>query len=147
MPTTSPSLQLRFQRHLFHGRCRRNLLIGLALVALAAAYAIWGGQRFSTRGADAKAFDQVIVQFGGRIVGQPMHLRGLTPQNDRELYLLTVISDQRDVMVGLTILILRMILALSAGGLGMVLLTAGATEWEIRSRLLPAPEASARSGV
>ena len=123
----------RFQWPLFRGRCRRNLLAGLVLAIVAGTYAGWAAQRFSARGADARAFDQPLVRYGSWIVGQPMHLRDVQPQNDRELYLLTVISDQRDVMVGLTILLLRMIISMSVGGLGMVLLTAGATEWEVRS--------------
>jgi len=123
----------RFVRSLFRGRCRRNLLIGLVLLVLAGAYAIWGGLRFSSRGADARAFDQVLVRYGAGLVGVPVHLIGFVPLGDRELYLTTVISDQKDVMDGLTILLLRMILSMSIGGLGLVLLTAGATEWEVRS--------------
>ncbi len=47
--------------------------------------------------------------------------------------MVTVISDQQDVLVGMTVLLLRLVIALTAGGLGLVLLTAGATEWEVRS--------------
>jgi hypothetical protein len=51
------------------------------------------------------------------------------------LYLATVISDQHDMINGLTVLALRMVLALTAGGFGLVLLTAGSTEWELRSEV------------
>jgi hypothetical protein len=45
--------------------------------------------------------------------------------------------------IALTVLMLRMVAAATAGGIGLVLLTAGSTEWELRSetagrqRLLP----------
>jgi hypothetical protein len=55
------------------------------------------------------------------------------PENSRELYLAAVITDQQDVMLGLVLFILRMIAAITSGGLGLVLVTAGATEWEVRS--------------
>jgi hypothetical protein len=41
-------------------------------------------------------------------------------------------------MLGPVIVILRMIAALTAGGLGLVLVTPGATEWEVR-RVLDKP--------
>jgi hypothetical protein len=127
----------RFIRSVFRGRCRRNLRTGLVLLVLAGSYAGWAGQRFSARGADAHAFDQVLVRYGAALVVPPVHLQGFVPQNDRELYLFTVVSDDKDVMDGLTILLLRMIVSMSMGGLGLVLLTAGATEWEVRSELPP----------
>lgn len=123
----------RFTTSVFRGRCRRNLLTGLVLLVCAGGYAAWAGQRFSSRGADARAFDQVLVRYGAGLVGVPVHMIGFVPLGDRELYLTTVISDQKDVMDGLTILLLRMIVSMSVGGLGLVLLTAGATEWEVRS--------------
>ena len=67
----------------------------------------------------------------------PVHLRAYVPQNDRELYLAAVISDQHDMINGLTVLALRLILAGTAGGFGLILLTAGSTEWEIRSEARP----------
>ena len=60
-------------------------------------------------------------------------LRGVQPQNDRELYLLAVITDQQDVMFGMTLFMLRMIATLTVGGTGIVLIAAGSTEWELRS--------------
>ena len=41
---------------------------------------------------------------------------------------------------GLTLLALRLILAVTAGGFGLILLTAGSTEWEIRSEAGPGPD-------
>jgi hypothetical protein len=129
-----PSPSPRFERALFRGRCRRNLLGGLALLIVALVYAGWAGDHFRRRGADATAFDQPLVRAAGRMVVEPVHLRAVKPQNNRELYLLTVVSDQQDVMSGLVVLLLRIIVALTTGGFGLVLATAGATEWEIRSR-------------
>lgn len=68
-----------------------------------------------------------------------MHLGSVVPENNRELYLVTVISDQQDTMFGLTLLVLRMILALTIGGFGLVLMTAGATEWEVLSEAVGKP--------
>ncbi len=103
------------------------------LCLLAVGYAAWAGARFSHRGADDHAFDRPLVRVADRMIASPVHLRTIRPQNTRELYLVTVIADQRDVMVGLTVLLLRLVVALTAAGWGLVLLTAGATEWEIRS--------------
>jgi len=123
----------RFKWSVFRGRCRRNLLAGLALFVLAAPYGIWAAERFATRGADAHAFDGGLVRLAERMISRPAYLRMIQPQNGRELYLVTVISDQRDVLVGMTVLVLRLIVVLTASGLGLVLMTAGATEWEVRS--------------
>ena len=125
----------RFHWSVLRGRCRRNLLGGLVLLLMAIAYGTWAGNRFRTRGADATAFDQPIVRAATQMVTAPPHLLGIKPQNDREVYLVTVVSDQQDVMLGLVVLLLRTIVALTVGGLGLVLTTAGATEWEIRSEV------------
>jgi hypothetical protein len=119
----------------FHGRCRRNILVGLLLLASGIAYGSWGARQFGRRGADSRAFDQPIVEAARQMVPPPQHLKDVSPQNDRELYLAAVITDQQDVMFGLALFVLRMIAALTVGGLGMVLLTAGATEWEVRSEV------------
>ena len=97
------------------------------------AYGIWGAQQFRLRGADTRAFDQPVVRAAQRMVPPPRHLKDVWPENSRELYLAAVITDQQDVMLGLVLFILRMIAALTSGGLGLVLVTAGATEWEVRS--------------
>jgi hypothetical protein len=123
----------RFQWSAFRGRCRRNLLVGLVLMTVGVGYGSWGAAQFRQRGADARGFDQPLVQAAARMVPPPRHLKDVKPENDRELYLDAVISDQQDVMSGLVLLMLRMILTLTSGGLGLVLVTAGATEWEVRS--------------
>jgi hypothetical protein len=123
----------RFDRSLFRGRCRRNLLTGLALMLLGCVYGGWGAHQFGQRGADRWAFDQPLVRTAQQMVPPPTHLKNVWPENDRELYLSAVITDQQDVMFGLVLLILRMILALTSGGLGLVLVAAGATEWEVRT--------------
>jgi hypothetical protein len=137
MPSGPQRASNRFHRSLFRGRCRRNLLGGLALLIVALGYAGSAGGHFRRRGSDATAFDQPLVRAAAAMVVEPVHLRNVQPQNDRELYLITVVSDQHDVMLGLVILLLRMIVALTVGGLGLVLATAGATEWEVRSLVAP----------
>jgi hypothetical protein len=125
----------RFTWSVFHGRCRRNLLVGLALFVLAAAYAAFAAAHFASRGTDRYAFDRPLVRFAQGMIHQPLLVRAVPPRNNREFYLLTVISDKDDVLKGTTVLMLRMIIVMTAGGLGLVLLTAGATEWEVRSEL------------
>jgi hypothetical protein len=123
----------RFVRSTFRGRCRRNLLAGLVLMVLGGVYGAYAAERFGQRGADARAFDQPVVRAAQRMVPPPKHLKDVWPENSRELYLAAVITDQQDVMFGLVLLMIRMIAAATAGGLGLVLVTAGATEWEVRS--------------
>jgi hypothetical protein len=133
MPDAVTSPARRFRWSALGGRCRRRIFAGLALLAVAAAYGSFAGLRMARRGADERAFDQPLVRLAQRMIPPPVHLRQYEPQNDRELYLVTVISDQQDLLHGLTALVLRVIASLTAGGLGLVLLTAGSTEWEIRS--------------
>jgi len=123
----------RFRWSALKGRCRPRIVAGLVMLAVAAGYGLYASQRFSGRSRDERAFDQPIVRLGRALTPAPVHLRTITPQNARELYLVTVISDQQDIMYGLTVLVLRMIAILTVAGLGLVLLTAGSTEWEIRS--------------
>lgn len=127
----------RFRWSALKGRCRRRLLGGLLLLAAAAAYAWFAGAQMARRGADAHAFDQPLVRTAARMNPPPAHLRAYAPQNGREEYLAAVISDQQDMINGLTLLALRLILAVTAGGFGLILLTAGSTEWEIRSEAGP----------
>ncbi len=134
----------RFQWSVFHGRCRRNLIAGLVLSLLAGSYGAWAGYRFASHDDGAQAFDRAIVRLAAPMIRQPVHLRGIQPRNITEVYLISVIADERDALVGMTVLTLRAIIALTAGGLGLILLTAGATEWEIRSELNGAPEPPAR---
>lgn len=104
-------------------------------MAVAAGYGIFSGQRFGRRGTDDRAFDQPVVRVARSMTPPPLHLRTIQPENNRELYLVTVIADQQDIMFGQTLLILRMILALTMGGLGIVLVAGGSTEWEVRSEM------------
>ena len=137
MSKDAQPLFTRFRWSALTGRCRRRLLGGLVLLAAAGAYAWFAGAQMARRGADDHAFDQSLVRMAARMNPPPAHLRAYVPQNDRELYLATVISDQRDMIIGLTVLALRWILAVTAGGFGLILLTAGSTEWEIRSEAGP----------
>ena len=123
----------RFRWSALRGRWRRRLLGGLVLLAAAAAYAGFAGAQMARRGGDDLAFDQPLVRMAARMNPPPAHLRAYAPQNGREVYLAAVISDQHDMINGLTVLALRLILAVTAGGCGLILLTAGSTEWEIRS--------------
>ncbi len=126
-------MRSRFSWTVFRGRCRRRLLAGLVLFALAAGYAAYAGYGLGQRGRDATMIDQPLVHMARQLTPPPFHLRGLEPQNSRELYLVTAISDQQDTLHGLTLLVLRLIVAITFGGFGLVLVTAGATEWELRS--------------
>ena len=123
----------RFQWSALRGRCRRRIAAGLLLLLVAGGYAAYAGQRFGTRGTDNGVFDQKLADLGHLLTPPPVHMRSISPQNDRELYLVTVVKDQQDITFGLTMLVLRMIATLTVGGIGLVLLTAGSTEWEIRS--------------
>jgi len=133
MPFTLKPPSSRFQWSAFRGRCRRRIVAGLLLLLVAGGYAAYAGQRFGTRGNDEGVVDQRLAGLGHLLTPPPVHMRSITPQNDRELYLVTVIKDQQDIAFGLTMLVLRMIATLTVGGIGLVLLTAGSTEWEIRS--------------
>jgi hypothetical protein len=123
----------RFAWSALQGPCRRRLPAGLLLLVLAANFTAYAAFEFSARGRDALGFDQPLVRLARTLTPQPRHLSSLQPQNTRELYLVTVVTDQQDMLFGLTLLALRMIVVMTIGGFGLVLLTAGATEWEIRS--------------
>jgi hypothetical protein len=103
------------------------------MMALAIAYGAWAGSHFGRRGADEHVFDWPVVQVAARLTDLPTDLHGTQPQDNQELYLLAVITDQHDVMFGMTVFMLRMIATLTVGGLGIVLVAAGSTEWELRS--------------
>jgi hypothetical protein len=144
MRLRSERARQRFQWSAFHGRCRRNLLAGLVLLALALLYGTWAGAHFRVRGSDEATFDKPLVRAAARMLPEPQHLHTVKPQNIRELYLSAVVSDQHDVMFGLLVLLLRTIIGLTIGGLGLVLATAGATEWEIRSEPVAPSRVEAR---
>jgi hypothetical protein len=133
MPFNLKRPSTRFQWSALRGRCRRRIAVGLVLLIVGGCYAAYAGQRFGTRGNDEGVFDQELARLGHVLTPPPVHMRGISPANDRELYLMAVIKDQQDITFGLTMLVLRMIATLTVGGIGLVLLTAGSTEWEIRS--------------
>jgi len=137
MPNDTLPLFTQFRWSALKGRCRRRLAAGVLVLAATTAYAWFAGFQMARRGADARAFDQPLVRLAARMNPLPIHLHQYQPQNDRELYLATVIKDQQDMLVGLTALVLRMIAAVTAGGIGLTLLTAGSTEWEVRSEAAP----------
>ena len=125
----------RFRWSALTGRCRARLAVGLLVLAIAIGYGLFAGQRFAHRSNDEKVFDQPLVRLGHALTPLPFDMSRFTPQSDRELYMAAVITDQQDINFGLTMLVLRMIVALTIGGIGLVLLTAGSTEWEVRSEL------------
>lgn len=133
MPFQFKRPSTRFHWSALRGRCKRRIVAGLILLLVAALYATYAGQRFGTRGNDDGVFDQQLARLGHLMTPPPVHMRSISPQNERELYLVTVVKDQQDITFGLTMLVLRMIATLTVGGIGLVLLTAGSTEWEIRS--------------
>jgi hypothetical protein len=133
----------RFSWRALRGRCRLCLIAGLVALTLAGSHGIWAARRFGRRGSDAQAFDQPLVRLAAQLTHPPAGLRGIEPRNNEELYLVTVISDQQDTLFGLTVFVLRMIGTVTAAGIGLVLLTAGATEWEIRSATVPSDQAVA----
>jgi hypothetical protein len=103
------------------------------MLLIAGGYAIWAASHLSVRNSDDRAFDQVFVSAARSVTALPAQVQGITPQSNRELYLKAVITDQQDLMFGMALFMLRMIVTVTVGGLGMVLLTAASTEWEIRS--------------
>lgn len=119
----------------FRGRARVRVLAGFGIMVLGLAYGSWAAGRLGHRGAERAAFDQPIVRAAGQIVWAPDRLPDLRPQTSNEVLLLALVRDQQDMVFGLTLLLFRAILALTVGGLGMVLLTAGSTEWELASRV------------
>ena len=135
----SGRLASRFAWSALHGRCRRRIAGGLILLIVGMALIVWAGHRFGQRGSEALGFDQPLVRFAARLTQTPPGLRDFKPKDDREVYLATVITDQQDVLFGVTVLAFRLIGALTLLGLGLVLLTAGSTEWEIRSETATNP--------
>ena len=137
MPDDALPIFTQFRWSALKGRCRRRLAAGLLVLAAAGAYAWFAGAQLARRGSDERAFDRPLVRLAARMHPLPAHLHQYQPQNDRELYLSTVIKDQQDMLVGLTAFVLRTLAAMTAGGVGLTLLTAGSTEWEVRSGMAP----------
>jgi hypothetical protein len=123
----------RFRWSALNRRARRRLAGGLVLLAAALAYAAFAGFGLASRAADERAFDQPLVRLATRMNPLPSDLFLYEPRSDREIYLAAAFRDQRDMSIALTAFVLRMIGAVTAGGFGLILLTAGSTEWEVRS--------------
>jgi hypothetical protein len=123
----------RFRWSALNRRARRRLAGGAFLLLAALAYAWFAGLTMARRGADESAFDRPLVRLAVRMNPLPVHLLMYQPQTDRELYLSAVIRDQQDMLIGLTALVLRMIASVTLGGFGLILMTAGSIEWEVRS--------------
>ncbi len=130
-----------------HGRALR-LLIGLALLVIGLGYGSWAALRFGIRGADGVGFDRPILDAARSLVPAPVVTQTMRPTNNRELVMMGAVFGQHDTVVGFAVLLLRSIAALTVVGFGLVLLTAGSTEWEVRSefaraRLQPPPGGAA----
>lgn len=146
MPSDALPMFTRYRWSALNGRARRRLLGGTLLLVAALAYAGFAGAALARRGADDRAFDQPLVRLAVRMNPQPPHLFMYQPQNGREAYLSAVIRDQRDMVIGLTALVLRLIASVTVGGFGLILMTAGSIEWEVRSEAaagVPAPPSPA----
>ena len=125
----------RFLWSALNARARRRHVAGAALLLTALVYAAFGGFALARRGADDRAFDQPVVKLAVRLNPLPSHLFMYEPRTDRELYLAAAFRDQRDMAIGLTAFVLRMIVSVTAGGFGLILMTAGSIEWEVRSEI------------
>jgi hypothetical protein len=123
----------RFRWSALNRRARRRLVGGFVLLLVALVYAAFAGFSMASRAADERAFDRVLVRMATRMNPLPADLFMHQPRTDRETYLAAAFRDQRDMAIALTAFVLRMIAAVTVGGLGLVLMTAGSIEWEIRS--------------
>lgn len=123
----------RFSWDVFAGRIRRRIFTGLLLLAVAVGYGTWAGRRLAERGAERSAFDQPLVGVAGRVVRRLDRIPDVRERTFAEAELAAIARDQQDLLFGLTVLLLRLVATGTVAGLGLVLLTAGSTEWEIRS--------------
>lgn len=123
----------RFSMALFTGRARARILGGLLVLALSLGYGAWATRRLGQRGSERGTFDQPLVDVAGRLVQRPDRLPEVPVETSLELELSAVARDQQDLLFGLTVLLLRLVATGTVAGLGLILLTAGSTEWEIRS--------------
>jgi hypothetical protein len=128
----------RYAWVVFRGRVRSRVVLGVVILALALSYGTWSTQRLSQRGSERQTFDQPLVSAAGRLVQRPDRIPHVLTRTQTELELSAVARDQQDLLFGLTVLLLRLLMAGTVAGLGLVLLSAGSTEWEIRSEYLHA---------
>ena len=130
-----PARPRKFNQALLKGRCRRNLALGLLGLLIALQYGGWTAWQFSRPRIDLAAFDRPLLRAAASMVPPSDRLDHLRISNPTELYLSGVIYYQQDLLFALSLLTLRGIVTLTLTGLSLVALTAGATEWEIRSAL------------
>jgi len=124
-----------------HSRARTRLLAGLVLLVIGLGYGSWASLRFGIRGGDTTGFDRPIVNAARSLVPAPFVTQTMRPTNNRELAMMSTVFAQHDTVSGFAVLLMRLIVALTVVGFGLVLLTAGSTEWEVRSEF-----ARARAG-
>lgn len=123
---------------MFHGRVRSRVVLGVLILSAALFYGTWSTRRLGERGSERQTFDQPIVSAAGRLVQRPDRIPEVLIRTQTELELSAVARDQQDMLFGLTVLLLRLLVTGTAAGLGLILLAAGSTEWEIRSEYLRA---------
>jgi hypothetical protein len=102
------------------------------LLAASLAYGTWGTRRLAERGSERQTFDRPLVAMAGRLVRPPDTFPMPRVTTPLELELSALVRDQQDLLFGLTVLLFRVVASATVGGLGLVLLTAGSTEWELR---------------
>lgn len=123
----------RFSWVMFTGRARARVLVGLLVLAVALGYGTWATRRLAQRGSERGTFDRALVDMAGRLVQRPDRVPDIPVRTSTEVELAALARDQQDLLFGLTVLLLRLIATGTTAGLGLILLTAGSTEWEIRS--------------
>lgn len=123
----------RFTWACFTGRARARMLLGLFVLTVALGYGTWATRRLGERGSERGTFDQTLVGMAGRLVQRPDRVPDIPTETSRELELAALARDQQDLLFGLTVLLLRLVASGTVAGIGLILLTAGSTEWEIRS--------------
>lgn len=127
----------RFRWDVLRGRSLHRLVAGIVVLTIALGYGTWATRRLAQRGPDVDAFDRPLVHVAASLLRRPDDIRRLPSATSREQFLLVVVADQQDALFGVTVLLLRLLAAFTVAGFGLVLLTAGATEWEVRSAAFP----------
>lgn len=123
----------RFSWAVFCGRVRARILVGLAILLVTLAYGTWATRRFGERGSERETFDRPLVDAAAQMVRRPDRIPDIVVKTSTEVELAALARDQQDLLFGMTVLLLRLLAAGTVSGLGLILLTAGSTEWEIRS--------------
>ena len=131
----------RFSLEVFRGQVRSRVVLGAVILALAG-LRHWATRRLSQRGSERHTFDQALVSAAGELVQRPDRVPDIPVRTSTEVELSAVARDQQDLLFGLTVLLLRLLVTGTVGGLGLILLAAGSTEWEVRSEYLRAARQS-----